>query len=81
MPTGVNYMRLVRWEEKAPVRVAKFMDNFFRSCHEYEPRDNFGNYVRVINLYSATAKVYQVNRRRLIRAFYEITGTPEGAFD
>ena len=58
-----------------PRRLGDFMDNFFSTCHDFEPDVNLTNYERDIELYGATAKVYRVNRTKLTRAFYDITGT------
>ena len=59
MPTGVNHVRLREHLDKVSARCAAFMDNFFNTCHEYDPLTNFRNYVNDIDLYASMIKAYQ----------------------
>jgi hypothetical protein len=81
MPTGVNLVRLKEAQYRVPVRLAHYMDEFFRNCHDREPEANFRDYVQHLDLYGADFKTYRKNRKKLIDAFNDITGTIRGAYE
>jgi len=79
MPTTINRDALEERKAGLPPRLQRFMDNFFLTCEPFDLEDNYRNYVSDIDLYGATAKAYRTHRRRLLDAFYEITGTDSRA--
>ena len=74
MPTNVEMEKVEYWKTQVPLRLHRFLDNFFGTCpRDLEPELNYLNYLRDIELYGATMPAYRECAEDLVEAFYDIT--------
>lgn len=65
--------KLEEWVSVMPNTCRVFLDNFFISCRD-DPPIALANYIEDISSYSLTHRSIRKNARRLLEAFYDVSG-------